>query len=380
LPVRHQQHNSLKCPQCSAEMEFKPGSDNLICNYCGNEKQLEIYKKEIKELDYLRKLQETELKNDQMQALKIECKSCSAKTLLPRGQTAGSCAFCGNDLIISGASTRVIQPQAILPFGLSKEKAKEQYNKWVKSRWFLPSSFKTLAKHEDKLQGIYIPCWTYDSQTFSSYSGFRGEDYWQTEQYIANINGRRQRRTRRVRKTRWYPTSGRVYNAFDDIVVAASGSLPEKQVHNLTPWDLNNLEVFQEDYLSGFLAEQYNFNFKNGFERAKHLMRPSIRNSAARDIGGDRQRVNNIDTNYKDVTFKHILLPVWLAAYSYKNKNYQVLINARTGEVQGIRPWSWFKIALCVILALACITALAFFFNEGSFEQFTNTHWDLHSF
>ena len=99
--ISPKQHDSASCTKCSAEMEFKPGTDNLICQYCGWEEQIEINTSVIKELDYLLKLEELEHKKDQMEALKIECDSCSAKTLLPRGQTAASCAFCGSDLIIN---------------------------------------------------------------------------------------------------------------------------------------------------------------------------------------------------------------------------------------------------------------------------------------
>jgi hypothetical protein len=70
------------------------------------------------------------------------------------------------------------------------------------------------------------------------------------------------------------------------------------------------------------------------------------------DIGGDRQRVHDIDTRVSEVTFKHVLLPVWLAAYKYRGKSYRFVVNGRTGAVQGERPWSGWKIAFAVILGL----------------------------
>ena len=70
------------------------------------------------------------------------------------------------------------------------------------------------------------------------------------------------------------------------------------------------------------------------------------------DIGGDQQRIHDIDTTISDVTFKHILLPVWLAAYKYNNKTYRFVVNGRTGRVQGERPWSAIKITIAIVLAL----------------------------
>ena len=70
------------------------------------------------------------------------------------------------------------------------------------------------------------------------------------------------------------------------------------------------------------------------------------------DIGGDRQRIHTVDTQVKDVTFKHILLPVWMAAYIYRGKTYRFVVNGRTGRVQGERPYSAMKITLAVIAGL----------------------------
>jgi hypothetical protein len=41
---------------------------------------------------------------------------------------------------------------------------------------------------------------------------------------------------------------------------------------------------------------------------------------------------------------------VWITAYRFRQTVYRVLVNARTGEVQGERPWSWIKITLFVLL------------------------------
>src|SRR4051794_37065973 len=99
-----------------------------------------------------------------------------------------------------------------------------------------------------------MPCWTYDAQTRSEYTGERGDDYWDTETYTVNVNGRSETRTRQVRRTRWWPVSGVVDNSFDDVLVLASRSLPPKLANNLEPWDLKSLVPYRDEYLSGFVA------------------------------------------------------------------------------------------------------------------------------
>jgi hypothetical protein len=48
-------------------------------------------------------------------------------------------------------------------------------------------------------------------------------------------------------------------------------------------------------------------------------------------------------------------LPIWIGAYRFQNKAYQVVVNASTGEVQGERPYSVIKIALLVIAILIAL-------------------------
>ncbi len=47
-----------------------------------------------------------------------------------------------------------------------------------------------------------------------------------------------------------------------------------------------------------------------------------------------------------------------MGAYRFQAKVYQVLVNARTGEVQGERPYSAVKIALLVALILLAAVIL----------------------
>jgi hypothetical protein len=59
-----------------------------------------------------------------------------------------------------------------------------------------------------------------------------------------------------------------------------------------------------------------------------------------------------VNTVVDDVTFKHILLPVWLAAYKYRGQTYRFVVNGRTGRVQGERPYSAWKIGFAVVVGL----------------------------
>src|SRR5262249_32023202 len=120
------------------------------------------------------------------------------------------------------------------------------------------------------------------------------------------------------------------------------------------------LQAYQPAYLAGFKAQRYEMDLKEAFEEAKEIMAPVIDDDVRRDIGGDEQQVDSISTSYSAITFKHILLPVYLGAYRFQDKSYQVMVNARTGEVQGDRPYSVWKIALLVLFILIVIVVIAY--------------------
>ena len=62
---------------------------------------------------------------------------------------------------------------------------------------------------------------------------------------------------------------------------------------------------------------------KEGFETAKGKMKAKIRDLIKEDIGGDEQKISSVKSSFDKISFKHILLPVWLSSYRYKNKVYR---------------------------------------------------------
>jgi hypothetical protein len=254
-------------------------------------------------------------------------------------------------------ATDQIAPEAVLPFRLDHGAARGSLRDWVQSRRFAPTNLKKVTDAE-KLHGTYLPHWTFDAQTVSDYAGERGTYYYVTETYTVTNNGRTETRTRQVRKTRWHPTSGRVQRHFDDVLVPATQHLTEKQLDKLHPWPLEQATAFQRDFLSGFETLRYDLEPDVGLANAKSRMAPVIQSDCRGDIGGDEQRVHSVNTNYSDVTYKLMLLPIWIAAYIYAGKSYQVLVNAHTAEVIGERPYSVVKIVSAVLAALLIIAAI----------------------
>ncbi|MDF1663812.1 MAG: hypothetical protein P1V97_18725 [Planctomycetota bacterium] len=347
---------SFDCNSCGALLEFQPNKETLQCPYCESTVPIPKSTKAIRELNFRDYLEKLESQAESFEQQTVDCTACGAQTTFQENLVASECPYCDTPLVMTKTSKKGIKPRSLLPFKIVQQVALEKFRAWLKTRWFAPNKLKSYAQR-GVIKGVYVPHWTYDSYTRTQYTGQRGEHYWVTETYTETVNGQSETKTRQVRKTRWYPASGTVSRNFDDVLVVASESLPRSYAEALEPWDLEALVPYQDEYLSGFQAESYGIDLRRGFERAKELMAPTIYSDIKRDIGGDEQRVSSQSTTYNNVTFKHILLPIWISSYRFKEKVYRFLVNARTGEVQGERPYSIWKIFFFTLFVIGIIIA-----------------------
>ena len=345
-----EQHR-FPCAQCGGKLQFEPGTDHLVCPYCGHDNPVPKTAARVVEQDFRSMLAQAASAKPTQELHTVKCDACGALPRMPPDVTSMRCPFCGSNIVSQARADRTIRPEAVLPFAINDAQSRELFRRWVASRWFAPSELKARALAAPRIDGYYLPFWTYDADTSTQYVGRRGDAYYVPVTYT--VNGRTQ--TRMERRIRWSPASGVVNDSFDDLLVAATASLPRNRLDALEPWDLDQLKPYADDYLAGFSSEAYQVDLEQGFGIAREMMVPTIEQSVRADIGGDEQQITDMRTRYGKITFKHILLPVWITAYRYREKSYRIIVNARTGEIQGDRPYSVIKITLAVLAALALI-------------------------
>lgn len=347
-----------KCTACGADLKFEPGTTHLTCTYCGapNEIVGQDEQTQIEVYDFEEALKDLANKVETQEQHAVKCNSCGATSTLPPNITSCNCPFCDTALQVdSSASTKFIKPHFVLPFHIQKNQAHEKFAQWITSLWFAPNDLKRLKGYEDKLHGMYLPNWAYDTDTYTQYLGDRGIAVYQTQTVKQIENGKQVERTQQVRSIRWTPVSGNVSNEFEDLLVVASNSVPFAHMDQLGPWRLNELKAYDERFLTGYQSEVYSINLKDGFEKAKGMMESQIVNSIYQSIGGDEQRIQQKHTEYQNIKFKHVLLPVYISAYQYNGKVYRFLVNGQTGKIKGDRPYSFWKIFGAIMAALALI-------------------------
>jgi predicted RNA-binding Zn-ribbon protein involved in translation (DUF1610 family) len=331
-------------------MKFDIKKQKFECSACKTEYDLETLSDSVKENDFNQYL-ERERSTVPFEGMAVvACQQCGMEISFSESQFSTTCPMCGSTQVATTKQSSGIPPDGIIPFKVDKNDAQQKFKAWIKTRWFAPSDFKRRYA-EGNLMGMFLPFWTYDAYAVSRYTGRGGKDR------------KEKGKDGKVRTvTDWYPVRGVVSASFDDVQVCASDK--EKNIDGILPYGTTtNTKPFSTGYLSGYYAEVYKIKADAGFESAKKIMERTLRNLATRDIKRtyDRAEVQTLSTKYSNVTYKHVLLPLWSSAYSYAGRIFNYLVNGETGKVSGSRPYSAIKITLAVLGAVAAGVAVWYF-------------------
>jgi DNA-directed RNA polymerase subunit RPC12/RpoP len=334
------------CPACGAEANWNPTKQALVCPFCGTESpaKLETRGAEtvIVEHDLVAVLRGIPDSARGWQAAKtsVRCQSCQAISVFDADHVGQRCDFCGSSALVPYEQVKdAFRPESLLPLKVAEPQARDLMRAWYGRLWFAPSGFGTRAL-TDTVKAVYLPYWTFDAKADASWTADAGHYYYVT------VNNQKERRVN------WTPASGSLSHVFDDELVCASRGVDAGLLRGVEPFPTDTLAPYDPGYLAGWVVERYQIDLPAAAQRSRQQMDEELRELCAGEVPGDTQRNLVVRASYRDLTFKHILAPVWLVAYTYHGRAYQVLVNGVTGKISGRRPWSWIKITLAVIAGL----------------------------
>lgn len=338
-----------KCPQCGGVMDYNPSTGGLKCPYCDYEEEIkksESAPEKAKELDFL-SAEKTANKNWGVETKTVICEACGAESVYDSLQTAAVCPFCGSNQVMETHDKETIAPGGVVPFKISDKEASNLFQGWIKKKWFCPKLAKDSARPK-RFQGIYLPYWTFDTDTYSEYTGDYGIDHV-TRDSDGNSHVH----------TNWHYTSGSHHEFINDELVLASSNHDASMLHKLEPFDTENNKTYKPEYIAGFVAERYSLGLKEAWKHAmkqiKEKLRENITNKILHRHNADHVRNVQVQTDFKNITYKYLLLPIWISSFKYKDKIYQFMINGQTGKVAGKTPLSVPKVTITVLGIIALI-------------------------
>jgi len=334
------------CSSCGAAAKYDPDSINLKCDFCGSSTEIEVEDATICEYKLEDDLNNPDAIVPNSEVKETNCKNCGSNFSMEQYESSTLCPHCATPIIVDFVNK--IKPEAILPFTVSHKKAKSIFADWIGSLWLAPNELKHLVDTDKKMSGYYLPFWAFDTDTTTDYQGQRGDIYYVTVEKRVVEDGKEKIIQEQEERIDWNYASGRVSRRFDDLTVEANKKLPQNILSSLAPWNTKSTIAFDNRFLSGFISQEYSIPLKDGFDRAVGIMKREIEDDIETDIGGDRQQIDSMNTNYYDPKYKNLLLPIWTTHFKYKGKEYHYAINGDSGKITGDRPYSYTKVAILV--------------------------------
>ena len=347
--------DSFPCSSCGAKLAYDATIQALKCPYCGAQQAMPQAPAGLAREIPIEEGMRLAERGYGTPVTQMGCNECGAVVSVVAGEQTATCTFCKSHQVLARETAATpIRPESVVPFKIDKNTAATRFDEWLGSLWFRPSDLRQMVKVEG-LAGVYIPYWTFDARVYSTWTAQAGHHYYVDETYTDD-QGKQQ--TRKVQHTRWEPASGRRSDVFDDVIICASKGLPHNLGDEFRSFDTKALTPYRPEFLAGWRAEAYAIDLLPAWDTGQRKMASIQESRCAGDVPGDTQKDLQVRNEFSRVTFKHVLMPVWVAAYRYQDKPYQFLVNGQTGEVVGKAPYSIVKIVLFILFIVAVVAAI----------------------
>ncbi len=306
-----------KCPGCGATIHFKPELGLFKCDYCDGEYTAE----QLKDMEKINK-EEVDTTN----YVNYNCPDCGAEIITDENTAATFCVYCGNTSIIKNRLSGEFAPSKIIPFKMEKKKAIEAFKKLRKGRPLTPKEF-TSERNIEKIQGIYIPFWLYETEVSGTIEATAtrvkswtsgNTHYTQTDYYNVVRTGTME---------------------YHRVPVDGSTRFANDMMNTIEPFDYSKLIDYNHAYLSGFLAEKYDVSKEDAFADAKSRTLNTTKQEMLNSMNGYTSKVvKKNDLEAKETNVEYALLPVWMVNVKYKDKYYLFAMNGESGKFIGNIP------------------------------------------
>ncbi|MCM1404314.1 MAG: hypothetical protein NC133_02315 [Prevotella sp.] len=320
-----------KCQNCGGNLIFSPTQQTLVCQQCGMIVPISGTPSTEKSFQMLLINAPTWQKGTAV----YQCEHCGAKSVVSKSDLVAKCEYCGAANMLKTREIPGARPDTIIAFRLNQVAAEQAVQTWLSKRFFVPSRFKhQLATRP--INGVYYPAFTFDARTTTKYTGV----VVRTETKTTVVDGKMVTQSQTVH----HPIAGTDTHIFDDVLIMANDEITPKIVRALQPFDTNRGKVFQQSYLAGFTVCQASKEPIPCWEEAKKTMHSVIYNKITTKYGIDTLGNLQLDMGIVDVTYKYVLLPIYVGHTTYQDKRYPIYINGQTGKVYGKTPKSPWKV------------------------------------
>ncbi len=346
---------NFKCPQCGAETAYSVADGGLKCTHCGyyQPPAAKAVGTRAAEQEFTVETVNLAAHGWGVSRKELACNKCGAVTSIAADALTLTCPFCGSREVVQREEVQeVLRPRFLIPFKIDVEACKTIARQWLGSSWMTPAELQKVAVMAT-FSGIFLPYWTFDALTSADWKAEVGHTVTRTHH-----DSKGQVRTSTEIVWRW--ESGRAQVKIDDLVVPGTVRLSGLLLNKLRNYDLRQLTPYDPEFLAGFQAQAYDVPLEKAWDAGRQEMRERTRQACLSQASTSKVRNFSMMVDFADERWRYILLPIYLAAYRYADKTYQVIVNGETGAIAGQRPVDWNKVwlAIAAIMAPAALLGL----------------------
>lgn len=346
-------NDNYSCPNCNAQLSYIPEKMSLHCEYCGYEEKLIGESSNLENVFNLLEIEDNSWKDE---VKVVRCENCGAENVISVYDIASECPFCGSSQIVQIDELPGKKPDRVIAFRISSDNSRELFSKWIKRKLYVPKKVKKDIP-SIKINGVYLPCWTYDANSISEYKGRLGK------RYTVTVGSGKNRRTET--RIRWFYIKGTEFVDFDDVITNAGNKINASELSSIEPFNTNESFVYEQKFLAGFSAEHYKINVQAGWKNVQPRMKNYIKTRILSHYHYDVVGYLNFEPVYKNITYKYVLLPIWIGAYSYNKKDFRFIVNGENGKITGKYPISAPKVIVTVLIIFIVLFLLIYGFMNS---------------
>lgn len=325
-----------KCPNCGAELQFKPDTQDFGCEFCLSSFTEEEIKTACEKAENsIPSAEEQKNQEEFSEHTNIyHCGSCGAEIICDDNRTADFCYYCHAPVILSGRLSGDFMPSKVIGFRLNRDEAVDKFKKWCGKRFFLPKDFKSEQQLE-KMTGLYVPFWVADCDMKADFHAVgKKVRTWTSGNY-------------RYTETKEYDVIRKADIFTNGIPADGESKIDDDLMESIEPFDYKQAKDFSMSYLSGFFADKYDVDKAGVFPRIKLRAAQAAKNVINASVSGYTSVILHSE-NYRIVNtnWQYMLLPVWFMTYKYNGKIYSFAVNGQTGKLAGTPPLDKLKLRL----------------------------------
>ena len=325
---------NYQCPACTAPLRFDGESGKLVCDFCASTYTVAEIEALYAEKDKAaaEASQKAEAAPDadgwdtDENLRAYQCPTCGAELITEKTTAATACPYCGNPTVVPGQLIGSLKPDYVLPFKLDKEEAVKALHKhYGRRNFYLPRLFRS-DNHIEKVQGVYVPFWLYDTEV-SGAGRYEGTDS------VTHREGNFE-----VTRTMHYDVAREGSARFDKVPVDGSKKMPDNYMDALEPFDYTQLKPFSTAYLPGFLADRYDVSAEEASPRMEARCKDTLEYLLRSDVNHTMVTQESFQAEVEKKGIYYALLPVWMLTTKWRDKNYLFAMNGQTGKFVGELP------------------------------------------